>query len=96
MYISDGFNTVTPYFFVHDAERFVKFLQAAFGGEELGRSKRPDGKIANTQIRIGTSVLMSRAIRPWLGMDQLRRGSPCASHARKSARIAVPSSWPVG
>ena len=58
MYIPDGFSTVTPYFFVDQAERFVEFLQAAFDGQELGRSLRPDGKIANAQVRIGTSTLM--------------------------------------
>lgn len=58
MYVPDGFNTVTPYFFVEGAERFVGFLKAAFGGLELGRTMRPDGKIANAQVRIGTSTLM--------------------------------------
>lgn len=43
---------------MHGAERFVEFLEATFDGEELGRSNRPDGKIANAQIRIGTSTLM--------------------------------------
>ena len=58
MYIPPGFNTVTPYFFISGAERFVEFLLAAFGGEELGRSLRPDGNIANAQVRIGSSTVM--------------------------------------
>ena len=58
MYIPDGFTTVTPYFFVHDAERLVEFLKSAFAGEEIGRSLRADGKIANAQVRIGSSTLM--------------------------------------
>jgi PhnB protein len=58
MYIPDGFTTVTPYFFVLDAERFVEFLKLAFGGDEIGRSMRDDGKIANAQVRIGSSTLM--------------------------------------
>lgn len=58
MYIPDGFSTITPYFFVRDADDFVAFLKAAFGGEELGRSTRSDGKIANAQIRVGTSTVM--------------------------------------
>lgn len=58
MYIPDGFNTVTPYLFVSGADTFVEFLKAAFDGEELGRSIRPDGKIANAQIRIGSSTVM--------------------------------------
>ncbi len=58
MYVPDRFGTVTPYFFVTDATRFVDFLKAAFGGEELGRSERSDGKIANAQILVGTSTVM--------------------------------------
>lgn len=58
MYIPEGFNTVMPYFFVKDAGRFVEFLKAALNGQETGRSLRPDGQIANAQVRIGTSTLM--------------------------------------
>ncbi|TLY52182.1 MAG: VOC family protein [Gammaproteobacteria bacterium] len=59
MYIPEGFSTITPYFFVDDAERFVAFLKDAFGGVEIGRSLRGDGKIANAQVRIGTSTVMA-------------------------------------
>lgn len=58
MYIPDGFSTVTPYFFVSGAERFIDFLKAGLGGDELGRSMRPDGKIGNAQVRIGSSTVM--------------------------------------
>lgn len=58
MYVPEGFSTVTPYFFVNDASGFVNFLKAAFGGTEVGLSKRADGKIANAQISIGTSTVM--------------------------------------
>ncbi|MGH8426856.1 MAG: VOC family protein [Gammaproteobacteria bacterium] len=69
MYIPNGFNTVTPYFFVREAERSIKFLEAAFGGQEIGRSMRPDGRIANAQVRIGTSTLMvSEAPEQYKGM----------------------------
>jgi len=59
MRIPEGFTTITPYFFVDDAEKFVEFLKAAFGGVEVGRSVRDDGKIANAQVRIGTSTVMT-------------------------------------
>ncbi|MEO6051689.1 MAG: VOC family protein [Pyrinomonadaceae bacterium] len=58
MYIPDGFGTITPYFFVDGAEKFLDFLVAGFGGVELGRSLRPDGCIANAQVRINTSTVM--------------------------------------
>lgn len=58
MYIPPGFGTVTPYFFVADAERFVAFLVNGLGGQEVLRNKRPDGQIANAQVALGTSTLM--------------------------------------
>jgi PhnB protein len=58
MYIPPGFNTVTPYFFVEQAERFVAFLVDGLGGTETGRHLRPDGQIANAQVRLGTSTVM--------------------------------------
>lgn len=59
MFIPPGFGTVTPYFFMRDAERFVDFLLKGLGGVEVcERSLRPDGRIANAQIRLGTSTVM--------------------------------------
>ncbi len=58
MYVPPGFNTVTPYFFVVDAERFVAFLVDGLLGEETCRTMRPDGRIANAQVRIGSSTVM--------------------------------------
>jgi PhnB protein len=59
VYVPPGFTTVTPYCFVVEAERFVGFLVAGLGGVETCRSLRPDGRIANVQVRIGTSMLMA-------------------------------------
>jgi PhnB protein len=58
MNIPEGFNTVTPYFIVCDADAYVAFLVSAFDAKEIGRSLRPDGKVANAQVKIGTSILM--------------------------------------
>jgi PhnB protein len=59
MYIPPGFNTITPYFFVKDANRFVAFLIEGLGGVEVVRSMRPDGRVGNAQVRIGTSTIMA-------------------------------------
>jgi PhnB protein len=57
MKIPPGFNTVTPYFFVNDAARFLDFLVHGLGGVEVGRHL--DGeRIANAQVRLGTSTVM--------------------------------------
>lgn len=58
MYIPPGFNTVTPYFFVDNAESFVRFLIHGLGGIETCRSMRPDGLIANVQVQLGSSTVM--------------------------------------
>lgn len=58
MNIPPGFGQVTPYIFSKDAVTYVEFLKGAFDAVEIGRSVRPDGAIANCQLRIGTSILM--------------------------------------
>jgi PhnB protein len=58
MYIPPGFNTVTPYYFVENAESFVSFLVNGLGGAETCRTLRPDGRIANVQVQMGTSTVM--------------------------------------
>jgi PhnB protein len=58
MYIPPGFNTVTPYYFVKDAESFVSFLVQGLGGEETCRTMTRDGQIQNVQVRLGTSTVM--------------------------------------
>jgi PhnB protein len=58
MYMPPGFNTVTPYFFVADAGRFVTFLVQGLGGMETCRTQRPDGTIQNVIVQLGTSAVM--------------------------------------
>lgn len=58
MYIPPGFNTVTPYYFVKNAEEFVAFLVRGLDGEETCRTMRGDGHIQNVQVRLGTSTVM--------------------------------------
>lgn len=58
MRIPAGFSGVTPYIFVAQASDYVRFLEAAFGGRELGRSSMPDGRIANCQVQLSGATLM--------------------------------------
>lgn len=58
MYIPPGFSTVTPYFFVANAEAFVRFLVNGLGGIETCRTMRPNGLILNVQVKLGTSTVM--------------------------------------
>lgn len=57
MRIPPGFNTVTPYFFVDGAARLLDFLVQGLGGTEIGRHL-DGGRIANAQVRLGTSTVM--------------------------------------
>ena len=56
MNIPPGFNTVTPYFFLTNAETFVTFLVRGLGGTETCRTMRPNGLIQNVQVKLGTSA----------------------------------------
>ena len=64
-----GYHTVTPYVIVPDGEGFIAFLRAAFQAEERSRAVRPDGSIANAEVRIGDSmVMLAQAREPWKPM----------------------------
>jgi PhnB protein len=58
MRIPEGFGTVTPYFFVEKPYRFIEFLMQGLGGILMQEHKRPDGGLANAQVRLGTSTVM--------------------------------------
>jgi PhnB protein len=58
MYVPEGFAVVTPYIFADGAAEYVRFLEAAFGARELGRSTAPDGRIANCQVQFQTTTIM--------------------------------------
>ena len=58
MFIPEGFHRVTPYLFAAGAGDLIEFLQLAFDAQELLRSSRPDGAVANAQLRIGDAMLM--------------------------------------
>ena len=53
MFVPAGFATVAPYLVVDGAADYVAFLVAGLGGVHVGSSIRPDGVIANAQVRFG-------------------------------------------
>jgi PhnB protein len=93
MYIPPGFNTVTPYFFVENAEAFVGFLVHGLGGTEVCRTMRPNGLVANLQVQIGTSTVMvseaTEHYRPMAGAYYLYVENADASMARALTHGAV-------
>ena len=60
----EGFHSITPYFTVNEANAFIDFLINAFDGKEQSRSLRPDGTIANAQVKIGDSIVEISDARP--------------------------------
>lgn len=67
--VPPGYHTVTPYFTVEGAAAFLAFLAAAFGAVVEHRHDRPDGGVANAEVRIGSSMIMvSDARDPWKPM----------------------------
>jgi PhnB protein len=56
--IPDGYQTITPYLALADADKAIAFYKAALGAEELFRLPMPDGSIAHAELRIGNSVIM--------------------------------------
>jgi PhnB protein len=56
--VPSGFNTLTPYIIVENADAAIELYQKALGAEVLSVHHTPDGKVMNAQLRIGDSILM--------------------------------------
>ena len=77
--IPDGYNNVTPYLIVDDAERAIQFYAQAFGAEEKFRLPMGD-KIGHAEIKIGDSFVMLADEFPDMGhLGPNKRGGPTSS-----------------
>lgn len=58
--IPDGYGTVTPWLISRDSSELIRFLEAAFGADEIAGSRmyNPDGSIAHVEVKIGSSIVM--------------------------------------
>ena len=56
--IPRGYHSITPYIIVKGGEAAIEFYKNAFGAEERGHMKTPDGKTAHAELKIGDSVFM--------------------------------------
>ena len=56
--IPEGYHTLTPYLTVMDAARAIEFYKQAFGAQERGVMKGPDGKVMHAELKIGDSIVM--------------------------------------
>ena len=56
--IPDGFHSVTPFLNVKGAAELIKFLEDAFGAEEVMRMPGPGSMVMHAEVNIGNSRLM--------------------------------------
>jgi PhnB protein len=80
--IPEGYHTLTPFLTVRNAERAIEFYKQAFGAQERGVAKGPDGKVMHAEVKIGDSVIMLSDEFPEFGSlsPQSIGGSPMGLH----------------
>lgn len=52
-----GFQPLTPYLHVKDAEKFLNFLKQAFGADREELHRDNDGRIIHAQVSVGGCIL---------------------------------------
>jgi PhnB protein len=80
--IPEGYHTLTPFLTVRNAIRAIEFYKQAFGAQERGVAKGPDGKVMHAELKIGDSVIMLSDEYPEFGSlsPQSVGGSPMGLH----------------
>lgn len=53
-----GYNSVSPYFIIEDADRFIALMQRIFGARPLRDYRMPDGSVMHAELQIDDSVIM--------------------------------------
>lgn len=53
-----NYNSVSPYFIINGAQKFIDLITEIFGAKELRRYDMPDGTIMHAEIQIDDSVIM--------------------------------------
>ncbi len=76
MHVPQGFATLAPYLIVRDAAGYLDFLVAALDGTHVGSSLRPDGTVANGQVRFGEGAQAATVM-----VGETRDGSDLSSIA---------------
>lgn len=58
MFKPEGYNSLSPYLIVDEAEKLVTLLKSIFNAQQLRRFDREDGTIAHVELQIDDSILM--------------------------------------
>lgn len=53
-----GYNSVSPYFIINGAQKFIDLMKMIFHAKELRRYDMPDGTIMHAELQIDDSVIM--------------------------------------
>jgi uncharacterized glyoxalase superfamily protein PhnB len=53
-----GYNSVSPYFIVNGAQKFIDLVKAIFDSKEFRRYDMPDGTIMHAEVQIEDSIIM--------------------------------------
>lgn len=54
----DGYNALSPYLVIQDADKLIEFIERVFGGRMERRFDRADGKIQHAEIKLQDSIVM--------------------------------------
>ncbi|MFD1770406.1 VOC family protein [Sphingobacterium suaedae] len=54
----DGYQAVSPYLVMQEADQLIDLIERVFGGRLLRRFDRPDGKVLHGEVKLGDSVIM--------------------------------------
>lgn len=57
-HVPAGYPTMSPYVVVRGAGQLADFLKAGFGGIEVERMTRKDGRVGHAEVRLGDSIVM--------------------------------------
>ena len=57
-YKPDNYNSLSPYFIVNGAQKFIDLMKVIFDARELRRYDMPDGTIMHAEIQIDDSIIM--------------------------------------
>lgn len=57
-YKPEGYNSLSPYLIVDDAQKLVDLLKTVFNAKELRRFDHENGKIAHIELKLDDSVIM--------------------------------------
>ena len=94
--IPEGYHSLTPFLTVRDAVRAIEFYKQAFGAQERGVMKGPDGKVMHAELKIGDSIIMISSVGPREAMVAVgMAGAAVSGKSRASRRQEVSEAeWP--